>query len=136
MLRLGWACVRAVAMKGTALVFLGPVCVRVAFRPCGGRVWPPAAETPCYASVANRAGVEGQNRQAIEATSKARAFGADSSPEGLSTTDRVVPVGPDVGSGARRRGEGISVGSRVLGPRGSRRRGVERLGAEEIWVRL
>ena len=123
-------------MKGTALVFLGPVCVRVAFRPCGGRVWPPAAETPCYASVANRASVEGQNRQAIEATSKARAFGADSSPEGSSATDHAVPVGPDAGSRARRCGEGVCVGSRVLYPRGSRRRGVERLGAEESWVRL
>jgi len=61
-------------MKGTALVFLGPVCVRVALRPCGGRVWPPVAETPCYASVANRASIEGQNRQAIEATSKGEGF--------------------------------------------------------------
>jgi len=88
-------------MKGTALVFLGPVCVRVAFRACGGRVWPPAAETPCYASVANRAGVKGQNRQAIKATSKVRAFGADSSLEGSSVIDRAVPVGPDTGSRVR-----------------------------------
>ncbi|CAD6225776.1 unnamed protein product [Miscanthus lutarioriparius] len=72
-------------MKGATLVFLGLVCVHVlAFRPCGGRAWPPVAKTPYCAGVATELASKARTGRLPRHSSKSVGFWADGSLEGSS----------------------------------------------------